>query len=155
MVDNITSSIRYDFNTGLHRLYLICDIKAISIILEASLQLRIIVMQLLLERNDEKNGQLIDDMYSNMTHKISEYNEFVWEIAQHAPANIIVSINDEYEWFCARAKQWLHLAKIINAKNLNKKHSQNSKKYIVCCVVSLVITIVIVISILVVHFANK
>ena len=96
VVDSTISSIQFDFNTIHQKSCMFADFSTVSIMLEVSLQLRVVAMQLLLERNDRYpwNDHVthMEDMYSNMKETLLEYNDFIGDIVDRAPDTVIVEV---------------------------------------------------------------
>ena len=157
VVDSAIASIEFNFNTIDHIWCMIADFATVSIMLEASLQLRVVVMQLWLERNDDTwNGTHIDDMYSNMKQTFLEYDDFIWNITQRAPLGVEVSIKEKYDSFYKRARQWLDLSKSIKIKYINKRTKPvTSKKKIMLLVGCQVFAIMIFIGGVVAYLVSK
>ena len=161
-VDTTISSIEFDFNATQSKWCMIADVKTLSILLEAALQLRVIAIQLLLQRNihihdDEWNQQHFDDMYSSLQEKAAQYNDFFGNILQRAPLDIADTVQVEYKYFYHRVRQWLRWCQIINKefekiKTLPKDAPQNNTAwFMVPMVGGVVVAAIIVIVVLVVY----
>ena len=91
--------------------------------LDAALPLRVVVLQLLLDRNDDEwNGQRVhfDDMYSSLKEKATQYNDFLGLLHKVRQMRSQTQWTRNINTFYHRVKKWLHLSKIIDKEFENK-----------------------------------
>ena len=160
-VDSTISSIEFDFNTKQSKWSIVADVKTLSMLLEAALQLRVVVMQLLLQNHDRAlNRQHFDDMYSSLKEKATQYNDSFGDVSQRAPPDIADTVDVEYKYFYHRVKQWLHLSKFINKEfeNISKlprdELKENPTGFMVPMVAGVVAAAIIVIVMLAVYLMH-
>ena len=151
IVDNTISSIKFRFNTMRDKWCMFADLTTVLTIFEASLQLRFVVIQLLLDKNESDiNWQRVDNMTLNLNQKIVSYRWLVKRIQHHTPENITDMFIDEYQKFHARTKQWLDLSTDINRKITNKndeikeRRSRTQSRIILYVLIAIIIMVVIV-----------
>ena len=164
VVDSTISSIKFDFNTTQNGWCMVADVKTLSIMLEATLHLRVVVMELLLQKSyhDEWNRQSIsqhfDNMYSSLKEKAAQYTDFFGNISQRAPPDIANTVEIEYKYFYCRVKRLLSLSKIINKEfeniktQLTDEVQKNTTWWMAPLVGGVVVAAIIVIVVLAVYF---